>query len=65
MLVGKCHTFTSASRKPLAGQGTREESQVGPLPPQPDGGDIPRCLIREVNNPEEAFSQEGFYPGGK
>lgn len=57
--------FTSALRKPSAGQGVREESQLGPLPPQPDGGDILRCLIHEVTYPEEFFSQEGFFTQGK
>lgn len=32
MLVGKPHIFPTALRKPLAGEGVREERQVGPAP---------------------------------
>lgn len=62
MLVGKCHLFRSALRIPLAGQGGREESQLGPLPPQQDPSDILRCLIHEVTQ-KNSFHGEGSTEG--
>lgn len=48
MLLGKCHIFTTALRKPSADEGIAEESHVGLLPLQLDSSGILGCLTHDI-----------------